>query len=75
MTSATFRFYEVLNDFLPAERRRQSFTCECAQGATVKHMIEALGVPHTEVELVLLNGESVGFERVILNSDRIAVYP
>ncbi|PTT97674.1 hypothetical protein DBR45_37195, partial [Pseudomonas sp. HMWF031] len=33
--------YEVLNDFLPAERRRQSFTCECAQGATVKHMIEA----------------------------------
>jgi hypothetical protein len=46
MTRATFRFYEELNDFLPAEWRRQSFTCECAQGATVKHMIEALGVPH-----------------------------
>jgi len=75
MTSATFRFYEELNDFLPAERRRQPFTCECARGATVKHMIEALGVPHTEVELVLLNGESVGFERVILDSDRLAVYP
>jgi hypothetical protein len=46
MTRAAFRFYEELNDFLPAEWRRQSFTCECAQGATVKHMIEALGVPH-----------------------------
>lgn len=75
MTSATFRFYEELNDFLPAERRRQSFTCECARGATVKHMIEALGIPHTEVELVLLNDESVGFERVIFDSDRLAVYP
>lgn len=75
MVSATFRFYEELNDFLPAERRRQAFTCECARAATVKHMIEALGVPHTEVELVLVNGESVGFERAILDGDRIAVYP
>jgi len=45
MTRATFRFYEELNDFLPAERRRQSFTCECARGATVERMIEALGIP------------------------------
>ena len=75
MTSATFRFYEELNDFLPAERRRQSFTCECARGATVKHMIEALGIPHTEVEMVLLNGESVGFERVIFDGDRLGCIP
>ena len=75
MVSATFRFYEELNDFLPAGRRQRSFTCACARAATVKHMIEALGVPHTEVELVLVNGESVGFERAILDGDRVAVYP
>lgn len=75
MVSATFRFYEELNDFLPSARRRQSFTCACARAATVKHMIEALGVPHTEVELILVNGESVGFERSILDGDRVAVYP
>lgn len=75
MVSATFRFYEELNDFLPAERRRQAFTCSCARAATVKHMIEALGVPHTEVELVLVNGESVGFERLVGEGDRVAVYP
>jgi len=28
--------------------------------ATTKHMIEALGVPHTEVELILVNGEAAG---------------
>jgi uncharacterized protein with PIN domain len=38
-------------------------------------MIEALGVPHTEVELVLVNGESVGFERLLQHGDRVAVYP
>lgn len=75
MTRATFRFYEELNDFLPAARRRRDFSCDCAHAATVKHMIEALGVPHTEVELVLVNGESVGFERVLLEGDRVAVYP
>ncbi len=38
-------------------------------------MIEALGVPHTEVELVLVNGESVGFDRLLVDGDRVAVYP
>lgn len=75
MVTATFRFYQVLNEFLPPERRQRSFACRCAQAATVKHMIEALGVPHTEVELVLVNGESVGFERTLLDGDRVAVYP
>jgi uncharacterized protein with PIN domain len=75
MVMATFRFYEELNDFLPRERRRKSFTTSCARAATTKHMIEALGVPHTEVELVLVNGESSGFDRLIEEGDRIAVYP
>jgi uncharacterized protein with PIN domain len=75
MVTATFRFYEELNDFLAPERRRRAFTCPCARRATTKHMIEALGVPHTEVELVLLNGESVDFGAVLREGDRVAVYP
>ena len=71
MVTATFRFYEELNDFLPPARRKRSFDSPCAQGATTKHMIEALGVPHTEVELVLVNGESVGFERLLQDGDRV----
>ncbi len=70
----TFRFYQELNDFLPPERRQWDFNCPCAPTATLKHMIEALGVPHTEVELVLVNGESVTFERRLLPTDRVAVY-
>ncbi len=75
MVTATFRFYEELNDFLPPERRRREFAVPCARAATAKHMIEALGVPHTEVELILVNGESVGFDRRLADGDRVAVYP
>ncbi len=75
MVTATFRFYEELNDFLAPDRRRHEFACPCARAATAKHMIEALGVPHTEVELVLVNGVSVGFDRILEDGDRVAVFP
>ncbi|MDD5249851.1 MAG: Mut7-C RNAse domain-containing protein [Rhodocyclaceae bacterium] len=75
MATATFRFYEELNDFLAPARRRREFSAPCARAATTKHMIEALGVPHTEVELILVNGESAGFERLLQDGDRVAVYP
>src|SRR5690349_15791231 len=65
MVTATFRFYAELNDFLAPEKRGRDFSSPCARAATTKHMIEALGVPHTEVELVLVHGESAGFDHVL----------
>ena len=75
MAVANFRFYEELNDFLPRLGRKWTFACVCASGATVKHAIEALGVPHTEVELILANSESVDFSYVVQEGDHISVYP
>ena len=75
MAKATFRFYEELNDFLAPRRRRRDIEVDIAPTETVKHAIEALGVPHTEVELVLVDGTSVGFERRLADSERVAVYP
>ncbi|RJG15027.1 Mut7-C RNAse domain-containing protein [Massilia cavernae] len=75
MVTATFRFYEELNDFIAPDRRRREFSTPCARAATTKHMIEAIGVPHTEVELILVNGESAGFDRLLEDGDRVAVYP
>lgn len=75
MGIATFRFYEELNDFLRPDQRHHEFDCRYARAATTKHMIEALGVPHTEVELILVNGESSGFDRLLQDGDRVAVYP
>lgn len=72
---AEFRFYEELNDFLSPARRKQSFTSEVAEHATVKQAVEALGVPHTEIELILVNGRSVDFSHPVDDGDRISVYP
>ena len=73
--SAEFRFYEELNDFLPAERRGVAFRYSVAGTRSVKDAIESIGVPHTEVDLILVDGESVGFGRVLRGGERVAVYP
>jgi uncharacterized protein with PIN domain len=73
--SAEFRFYEELNDFLPPERRRSTFAYSVAGTRSVKDAIEAIGVPHTEIDLILVDGQSVGFERVLRGGERVAVYP
>ena len=72
---ASFRFYEELNDFLPRHRRKRPIEYRCARAATVKNAIEALGVPHTEVELILANGESVDLSYPVCDGDYISVYP
>jgi hypothetical protein len=73
--SAEFRFYEELNDFLAPERRRVAFDYSVAGKRSVKDAIESIGVPHTEVDLILVNGASVGFDRVLRGGERVAVYP
>lgn len=56
------RFYEELNDFLPRERRKKSFVHRFRGTRSIKDLIESLGVPHTEIDVILVDGESVGFE-------------
>jgi hypothetical protein len=75
MPSVTIRFYEELNDFLAEERRKRPFSAVFAAGCTVKAIIEDLGVPHTEVDLVLVNGQSVDFAYRLADEDLISVYP
>lgn len=50
--TAEFRFYEELNDVLPAERRKRSFAYAFLGSPAIKDAIEAIGVPHTEVDLM-----------------------
>lgn len=72
---ARFRFYAELNDFLPEGKRAVEFPYRFQGKPSVKDAIEALGVPHTEVDLILVDGVSVGFDFHIRNRDRISVYP
>jgi uncharacterized protein with PIN domain len=75
MKQASVRFYGSLNDFLPPARRAQAISCSFDVSGSVKDMIEALGVPHTEVALIVANGQSVDFSYQVQNGDNISVYP
>lgn len=73
--AAEFRFYGELNDFLRPERRHQTVRYAFDGHPGIKDPIEALGVPHVEVDLILVNGASVGFGYHLQTGDRVAVYP
>ena len=73
--TSTFRFYEELNDFLPPDLQKKSFSRSFSGTPSVKDTIEAIGVPHTEVDLILVDGASVDFSHLLKGGERIAVYP
>lgn len=75
LKKAEFRFYEELNDFLPATKKKTSFFYEFKGNPSVKDAVEAIGVPHIEVDLILVNSKSVAFTYHIQNGDRVSVYP
>ena len=75
MGRATVRFYAELNDLVPPERRFRDSEVEFAGSPAVKDVIESLGVPHGEIDLLLLNGRSARFSDRLRDGDRIAVYP
>ncbi len=75
MYRITIRFYEELNDFLSKEMRKKDIDFSFMGKRSVKDLIESMGIPHVEVDLILVNGKSVDFSYIINNEDRISVYP
>lgn len=72
---AVFRFYEELNDFLPPEKKKRDIDFLFTIAPSVKDAIESMGIPHTEIDLIIANGESVDFDYKISDDDIISVYP
>ncbi|MFC2088173.1 Mut7-C RNAse domain-containing protein [Calditrichota bacterium] len=75
LKKAFFRFYEELNDFLPADQRKVSFKYSFSGNPTIKDAIEAIGIPHPEVDLIVVNSNSVDFNYHLMDGDQVSVYP
>ncbi|OBK67479.1 Mut7-C RNAse domain-containing protein [Mycolicibacterium fortuitum] len=71
----TVRAYAELNDFLEADSRGRAVRRPIQSHQTVKDVLEATGIPHTEIDLILVNGDPVSFQHRPAVGDRIAVYP
>jgi uncharacterized protein with PIN domain len=72
---AFIRFYEELNDFLPFSKQKILYSIYFRDNPSIKAIIESEGIPHTEVDLVLINGHSVTFQEKVNDNDHISVYP
>jgi len=70
-----FRFYEELNDYLSEGCRKRDFEVRFEKPVTVRKAIESLGVPPSEVDLILVNARSVSFRYRLKDGDRVSVYP
>ena len=75
MPGIHIRFYAELNDFLPPHRRQVRFYQQLKERTSTKDAIESLGVPHPEIDLILVQGESVDFSFLVQDGDEIRVYP
>lgn len=69
------RAYAELNDFLEPGSRGVTARRPFRPHQTVKDVLEAMGIPHTEVDLILVNGAPVDFAYRPAVGDRIAAYP
>jgi uncharacterized protein with PIN domain len=75
LIKAHFTFFAELNDFLPRHQKNTTFTIDFEDHQTIKHLIESLGVPHTEVGRILINGHPAEFSCCLQDGDGVTVYP
>ena len=70
---AWFRLYEELNRYLPEDKRKREFRVPLEKACPVQKVMVALGVPLSEIDLILVNGESVEFSHVLAGEERVIV--
>ncbi|MCX6237300.1 MAG: twitching motility protein PilT [Bacteroidia bacterium] len=75
MNQVYFRFYEELNNYLPNENRKVWFDYSFPDGISLKDAIQSMGVPPDEIDLILVNQQSKGFDHMLQEGDRISVFP
>ena len=68
------RFDQGLRELLPKARRERGGALSFNGPQSVKHLIESLGVPHTEVGRLIVNGSPSGLHYLVRDGDRIEVF-
>ena len=76
----TIRFYQELNEFLTQNKHNKDFKVDLKKARSVKDLIESIGIPHTEIDIIIVktvNGitKSVDFNYQVQANDHINVYP
>lgn len=73
MKIARFGFAPALQTLLKRDLRGQPVALRFQGPQSVKHLIESLGIPHTEIGPLTANGQAIGLEYIVHDGDRIEV--
>ena len=69
------RFHGDLNVFLRSRARDAVVERSLAEKTSIKDVIESCGVPHPEVDLVLVDDQPVGFGHTVDSNATVEVLP
>ena len=69
------RFHGDLNVFLRSKAGDAVIERRLAQKTSIKDVIESCGVPHPEVDLILVGEQTVGFDHTVANDAKVEVFP
>jgi uncharacterized protein with PIN domain len=69
------RFHGDLSVFLGSKARDAVIERRLAEKTSIKDVIESCGVPHPEVDLILVDEQTVGFDHTLANDTRVEVFP
>lgn len=75
MERTTLRFYGDLVELARGTDRDGEVEVPLGAARSVKDVVESVGVPHTDVGLLVVDGEPVGFGHLVRGGERVAVYP
>lgn len=75
MPTVDFRLYEELNRHLPPAARKRDVRVSLDGPSRVGALLQGLGVPPAEVDLLLVDGEPAGFGACLRGGERVAVFP
>ena len=69
------RLYASLRRYVPQLGLGEAIELDLDEGATIRHIFERLGLPESEVKRVFVNGLSRGYEHILSEEDRVAIFP
>jgi uncharacterized protein with PIN domain len=73
MKTARFQFSTALQPLLRRSLRQQELTLRFRGPQSVKHLVESLGIPHTEIGALHANSQAIGTNYLVEDGDLIEV--
>lgn len=71
----TVKLFASLGRYAPGEESAKPFFCKIEDGATLKKLIENLGIPEEDVKLKFVNGRTQKLNYELQPGDEVGFFP